>query len=130
MRTRSLRTRRRHAFTHLRLLSSATSSVRNSRCSLRSQVLQGKLEQALSHSAQVQSRNATLTTLAQTRDAENGFLKEALQKAEDSISNLKLRSKRDAESMAKVQTELDETREQRGEYKSEFPLRLLHALAG
>ena len=57
-------------------------------------------------------------------------MKEALQKAEDSISNLKLRSKRDAESMAKVQTELDETREQRGEYKSEFPLRLLHALAG
>ena len=55
---------------------------------------------------------------------------EALQKAEDSISNLKLRSKRDAESMAKVQTELDETREQRGEYKSEFPLRLPHASAG
>ena len=57
-------------------------------------------------------------------------MKEALQKAEDSISNLKLRSKRDADSMAKVQTELDETREQRGEYKSEFPLRLPHALAG
>lgn len=57
-------------------------------------------------------------------------MKEALQKAEDSISNLKLRSKRDAESMAKVQTELDETREQRGEYKSEFPLRLPHASAG